>query len=364
MRMAAFPRVVFVGVVLALLAQAGAKESAADLVVVNATVLTVDRENYLSKGITSVGDAGTGGSEIPVYQELIASGAPSVRIYKMLGSSYLAQLKDWKLAGRLGDERLRFGAVKIFHGNSLSGRTCWLYEPYDMINPKTGKKDYYGIGPARAQEDLDKLVYDIHEAGFQVACHSNGDREIDMVLDAIEKVLQRSPRKDHRHRIEHASVVNPGILDRAKRLGVVLVLHSYEYEHGDKMEEYGPQRWPMMLPNRTATELGIAVAGHSDSPISAADPLLRIQSMVTRKSAEGKVYGPEQRVSPETALRIWTMGGAYASFEENTKGSIEVGKLADFVILSQDPTQTPPDRIKDITVERTYVGGKLAFLRQ
>jgi predicted amidohydrolase YtcJ len=129
------------------------------------------------------------------------------------------------------------------------------------------------------------------------------------------------------------------------------------------MEEYGARRWPMMLVNGTATQMGIAVADHSDSPISAADPLLRIQSMVTRRSAEGKVYGPEQKVFPETALRIWTMGGAYASFEENVKGSIEVGKLADFVILSQDPTKTPVDRIKDITVERTYVGGRLAFAR-
>jgi predicted amidohydrolase YtcJ len=280
-----------------------------------------------------------------------------------LGSRYLSRLKDLHLAGGFGDEHLRVGAIKFFHGNSLSGRTCWLYEPYEVINPKTGKKDYYGIRPGRSQEDLDKLVYDIHAAGFQVACHSNGDREIDMVLDAIEKALQKLPRSDHRHRIEHCSVVNPGILDRVKSLGVVLALHSYVYDHGDKMEDYGPKRWPMMHPNRSAVEMGIVVAGNSDSPVSAAEPLLRIQSMVTRKTAEGKVYGPEQKVSVETAIRIWTMGSAHASFEEDIKGSIEVGKLADFVVLSQDPTETPPDRIKDINVERTYVGGRLAFVR-
>ena len=92
-------------------------------------------------------------------------------------------MEDWRSAGRLGDERLKFGAIKIFHGNSLSGRTCWLYEPYDTINPQTGRKDYYGIPPARSQKDLDDLIYKIHAAGFQVACHSNGDREIDMVLN-------------------------------------------------------------------------------------------------------------------------------------------------------------------------------------
>ena len=119
----------------------------------------------------------------------------------------------------------------------------------------------------------------------------------------------------------------------------------------------------MMHPNRSATEMGIVVAGNSDSPVSTADPLLRIQSMVTRTTAEGKVYGSGQRVSVETALRIWTMGSAYASFEEDIKGSIEVGKLADFVVLSQDPTHVQPDRIKGIQVERTYIGGALAFAR-
>ncbi|UCC97296.1 MAG: amidohydrolase, partial [Phycisphaerales bacterium] len=239
-------------------------------------------EDYLSKGITSIGDAGTSGSDMPLYQELINRGGPVVRIYKMLGSRYLSRLKDLHLAGQFGDEHLRLGAVKFFHGNSLSGRTCWLYEPYEAINPKTGKKDYYGIPPGRSQEELDKLVYDIHEAGFQLACHSNGDREIDMVLDAIEKASLKLPRQDHRHRIEHCSVANPRILSRVKKLGVVLALHSYIYEHGDKMDDYGPRRWPMMHPNRSAVEMGIVVAGTSDSPVSAAEPLLRIQSMVTR----------------------------------------------------------------------------------
>jgi len=120
----------------------------------------------------------------------------------------------------------------------------------------------------------------------------------------------------------------------------------------------------MMHPNRSAFDLGIPVAGNSDYPVSAADPLLRIQSMLTRKSAEGKVYGPEQKVSVEQAIRIWTLGSAYACFEENIKGSIEVGKLADFVILSKDPTKVPLDTIKDIKVEKTIIGGKTEFERK
>ena len=318
--------------------------------------------NYLSKGITSIGDAGTSGSDMVYFQELRNSGASVVRINEMLGARYLSRLDDLYIMEGFGNEWLRLGTIKIYHGNSLSGRTCWLFEPYDMINPKTGKKDYYGIPPSRSQKRLDKSVYDIHKAGFQLACHSNGDREITMILDAIEKALKKLPRNDHRHRIEHCSVTNQKILERIKKLGVVLALHSYVYEHGDKMEAYGPKRCGMMHPNRTAMEMGIAVAGNSDSGVSAAHPMLRIQSMVTRKTAEGRVYGPEQKLSVEKAIYIWTMGSAYASFEENIKGSIEVGKLADFVVLSKDPAAVPPDAIKDIDVEQTYVGGKLAYL--
>ena len=320
-------------------------------------------ESFLSKGITSIVDAGGSSTSFRRYQDAVAGGQ-SVRVTIMFRDRYLADLKKLNLRTGFGDDHLRLGAIKMIHGNSLSGRTCWLYEPYDIINPKTGKKDYYGIPPARSQEQLDELIFEIHEAGFQVAVHANGDREIDMVLDAIEKAVARLPKPDHRHRIEHASVVNPGILERAKKLGVVLALHSYVWEHGDKMEAYGEARWGMMHANRSALDLGIPVAGNSDYGVSAADPLLRIQSMVTRTSAEGKVYGAEQRLSAEEAIAVWTLGSAYSTFDEDVKGSIEVGKLADFVILSDDPTAVPADRIKDIAVEMTFIDGLLMYERR
>ena len=143
----------------------------------------------------------------------------------------------------------------------------------------------------------------------------------------------------------------------------MIVPHSYEWEHGDKLSSYGEKRWDWMFPNKRGIDMGIAVAGHSDSPISAADPMLRIQCLVTRKSAEGKVYGATQRMRPEDALRIWTVGGAYATFEEKTKGTIAPGMLADFVVLEADPTRTRPDAIKDIRVERTVMGGRTVYDR-
>jgi hypothetical protein len=119
-----------------------------------------------------------------------------------------------------------------------------------------------------------------------------------------------------------------------------------------------------MHANRLALDMGIPVAGNSDYGVSAAEPLLRLQSMVTRTSAEGKVYGPEQRISPEQAIRVWTMGSAFSVFEEDRKGSIEVGKLADFVVLSADPTEVPVDTIKDIEVLTTVVGGAVVYEHQ
>ena len=322
---------------------------------------------FLSNGITSIHDASTRWSKIRLYQDALEAGQP-IRVTMMIRggerwgiSQILRDFKKLNIREEFGNNRLRVGPVKITHGNSLSGRTCWLNEPY--VNRPDGKTDYYGVRPGRSQEELDKLIFEIHEAGFSPAVHANGDREIDMVLDAFEKALRKLPKEDPRFRIEHCSVVNPRILKRIKDLGVVIVLHSYIYEHGDKHEEYGEKRWNWMHPNGSAVELGIPVAGSSDWSVSQAIPLLRIQSMVTRTSAEGKVYGPKQKVTAEEAIRIWTMGSAYASFEEDIKGSIEVGKLADFVILSADPTKVDPFTIKDIKVEKTIIGGKIAYKR-
>jgi len=117
----------------------------------------------------------------------------------------------------------------------------------------------------------------------------------------------------------------------------------------------------MIHPYRTAIDMGVHVAGHSDSPVSAADPLLRIQDMVTRKGENGVGYGVNQRISVEEAIKVWTLDGAYATFEERNKGSIAAGKLADFVVLRKDPRKVAPDTIKDIAVDSTYIGGERVF---
>jgi hypothetical protein len=309
---------------------------------------------YSARGITSAGIAGASPSTFRMMQELRDRGNP-VRIGFMFTSGYFDQLQAAGIQRGFGDDRLRITALKNYQGNSLSGRTAWLSEAY------SDRPGYFGIPPARSQEKLDEDFQKWWDAGWQVATHSNGDREIDMVLTAIERAEAKNPRPDARWRIEHASVMNQALLDRAKKDKVILVFHSYMWEYGDILASYGPKRLSMMHAYRTAIDMGIHVAGHSDSPISAADPLLRIQDMVTRTSSQGVVVGGNQKVSVDEAIKVWTLDGAYATFEEKIKGSITPGKLADFVVLQQDPRKVKPNTIKDIVLESTYLGGNKVY---
>jgi len=314
-------------------------------------------QKYLSVGITSVGDAEVGPLEMRLYQDALEDGLLPIRVYMMIISDNLPYLKGLKLRTGFGNNRLKIGPIKMLLDGAIAGRTAYLYEPYE------GRPDDYGI-LTMTQEELDKKVFEAHEAGFQIGVHANGDRAIDMLLDSYEKALNKLPRENHRHRIEHCTVVNSRILKRIKELGlIVLPLSTYVYQHGDKMKEYG-KRISMMFAYRSFLDYGIPVAGSSDNPCGLADPLLSFQSMVTRKSKDGELVGPEQKISIEEAIRIYTLGSAYASFEENIKGSIEVGKLADFVVLSNDPTKVSTDTIKDIKVERTVVGGRIVYERR
>jgi predicted amidohydrolase YtcJ len=309
---------------------------------------------YSARGITSVGIAGGSPSSFRLMQELRDQGNP-VRVGFMFSVGSFDDLQAAGIQRGFGDDRLRISSLKNFQGNSLSGRTAWLSQAY------SDRPDYFGIPPARTQEKLNEDVQKWWDAGWQVATHSNGDREIDMMLTAIERAEAKNPRPDARWRIEHASVMNQALLDRAKKDGVILVFHSYMWEYGNILASYGPERLSMMHAYRTAIDMGIHVAGHSDSPISAAYPLLRIQDMVTRKGSDGIARGENQKVSVDEAIKVWTLDGAYATFEESNKGSITPGKLADFVVIEKDPRKVPTDTIKDIVLEATYLGGQKVY---
>ena len=315
----------------------------------------------LASGITSIGDCWTTPAKVGVYQTLVAERFP-MRFNCYIGMDYLDQVIDGRIP-RVAGSWLRIEGIKIFHGNSLSGKTCLLYEPYDTVNPRTGLRDYYGVPPARSQASLDSLVLKIHHAGLQIACHSNGDREIEMVLTAIEHAQQAEPRSDIRHRIEHCSITNQAILDRVRRDSVVPVFHSYANELGDQLRVYGPKRLAMIMPTRTATDMGIVWAMHSDYPVSRYEPMKRLDGAVNRRAPSGVVIGADQRIGVEAAIKAYTVGGAYTTHEENVKGRIVAGQFADLVVLDQDPTAIDTQRLPEVGIVMTMVSGKVVYSR-
>jgi hypothetical protein len=309
---------------------------------------------YNSMGITSVGDALVGPEEIEAYQAAYHEGVLNARVYMIVLDTNLEKLKQVKVKTGFGNDMLKIGGIKSFVDGAIAGHTAWLSRPYE------DKPDYYGI-PTKTPEEINQIVWDAHTAGFQLEVHANGDKAIEMLLDAYEKAQKEFPRTDPRHRIAHCTVITPEIIRRIKALGVVVLPFStYVYEHGEKMSGYG-DRISMMFAHRTFLDEGIPVGGSSDNPCATQDPLIAIQSMVTRKSSTGLELGPEQKVSVDEALYIYTRGSAYATFEEEIKGSIEAGKCADFVVLSDDPGEVEPETIKDIQVEQTFVGGRQVY---
>jgi predicted amidohydrolase YtcJ len=313
---------------------------------------------YLASGITSVHDALVSAQTLETYQEAFKSGKLNIRAYLLVSVEYLPHLRELNLRTGFGNEWVKIGGIKILADGAIAGRTAYLSEPY------AGSEDY-GILAVESEAALHDLIRRGHLAGFQVCVHANGDRVINMTLDGFEKALKELPRKDHRHRLEHCTVVNPDILKRIRKLKLLVTpFGSYIYHHGEKMNPYyGPKRVEMMFAHRSFLDYGIAVSGASDNPCGPYQPLLAVQSCVTRKSAGGEVLGANQRISVEEALYLYTMASAYASFEENLKGSITPGKLADLVVLGGDPRKVDPEEIKDIPVEMTIVGGEVKYRR-
>jgi len=229
-----------------------------------------------------------------------------------------------------------------------------------MSTSYVGTSDY-GI-LTMTQDQLDEAIDDAHSHGFQVGVHANGDVTIDMVLKAYERALQKWPDRNRRHRIEHCTLVNPDLIRRIKANGVIPTpFWTYVYYHGEKWKEYGDEKVAWMFAHKSFLDAGIRVPGASDYTPGPFEPLMAIQSMVTRKDYKGRVWGPNQKVTVDQALTIATINGAYASSEENLKGSITAGKLADFVVLERDPHDVDPDQIMNIKVNRTVVGGKTMY---
>ena len=233
-----------------------------------------------------------------------------------------------------------------------------------MSTPFVGRPDDYGI-LVMSQEELDQAVEEAHRNHYQIGIHANGDVAIDMVLRAYERVQEEWSRPDCRHRIEHCSLVNPDLLKRIKAAGVIPTpFYTYVHYHGNKWVHYGEEKMRWMFAHASFLEHDIPVASASDYIPGPFEPLMAIQSMVTRKDYQGRVWGPNQRITVDQALQVCTVNAARASFEEQIKGSVSAGKLADFVVLAEDPHTVDPDGIKEIEVVRTVVGGNTVYPKE
>jgi predicted amidohydrolase YtcJ len=306
-------------------------------------------------GLTSVHDAGASRSSVQAYEDAYHAGGLRHRAYMMIrGRDVVIGLKAAGISTGFGNEWIRIGGLKYAADGSASERTMRMSTPY------VGTDDY-GI-LTMTQQALDEAVEDGHRNGFQIGVHANGDVTIEMVLKAYEKVLERWPDPNRRHRIEHCTLVNPDLLRRIKACGCIPTpFWTYVYYHGEKWEQYGDNKLRWMFAHRSFIDEGIVVPGASDYGPGPFEPLMAIQSMVTRRDYRGREWGSNQKITVDEAIRVATINGAYASSEENVKGSIKAGKLADFVMLEKDPHDVDPSQIKDIKVVRTVVGGKTMY---
>ena len=311
-------------------------------------------KQFARYGLTSVHHEG---GDLAAIQDVRARGDLRHRVsYETSGRVLDAMITNGIRSG-FGDEWIKFGATSEHTvDGSFSERTMALSIPYPNVNPP------YKGNITETQEELNAWVERVHRAGIQVNCHANGDVAIDMYLTAFERAQKVDPRPDARPKITHCTLINDDLVRRMKALGAVPAMFTtYAYYNTDKFPFYGEELMKRSMAFRTLLDAGIYAAAGSDFSPGPFAPLMGIQGMVTRTGWDGTTWGANQRVTVDEAIRINTFNGAYASHEESIKGSITSGKLADFVVLADDPHTVAKDKIKDIPIVRTVVGGSTMY---
>ena len=321
-------------------------------------------DQFSEWGITTTHDASAHRDAIKAYQKLLGEGVHQVRTLLMVsarrpdGSDPLQAMTTLGIRSGFGDDWLKVMSLKIMGDGSGSGGSAAVYTPQHR-----GMKDL-GL-MTTSPEEIERLTIGAHEAGIRVSIHSIGDRGVDVALDAIEKAQSLKPVPDMRHRIEHNSVCTPKQLERIKALGVA-PSSSIGYMYGigdDYVENFGPERVRWLHPHRTMQEMGIIAGGNNDYAVTDYGPMVQIYEAVVRKTMTGQLVSPEESIGVMDAIRVYTWNGAYIGKEEDIKGSIEPGKLADMVVLDRDILTVPQEEIKDIQVITTMVDGKIVYQR-
>jgi hypothetical protein len=315
----------------------------------------------LASGITSVHDAGIRPEEIELYKRMVEANRLPVRVYAMLGGSN-EKLPDYFGVPRVigyGDRRFTFRSLKLGVDGALGSRGAALLAPYED-DPKN-----WGL-VTMPRERLEGITREALRRGFQVCVHAIGDRANRMVLDAFDSALAAVPSEDPRLRIEHAQILAPADIPRLAHSGI---LASMQPVHATADMPWvpariGEERAAGAYAWRSLAGTGTRLAFGSDAPVELWNPFHGLHAAVTRRDRDGRPDGgwlPEERLTREEALRAFTIGAAYAAFEEDQKGTLRAGKLADFVVLDRDYFEVPEDEIWRITPEMTFLGGKQVF---
>lgn len=315
----------------------------------------------LSLGVTQVHDVGSfgGWTDLAAYQRARSKNALLLRVYSFIPLSKWAELAEYVAQNGRGDDYLRWGALKGFVDGSLGSTTAWFYEPY-ADEPETA-----GL-VVTDTSDLRKWILAADSAGLHIAVHAIGDRANDWLLDACEEAAQKNGPRDRRFRIEHAQHLTREAIARFARTGVIPSMQPYHAIDDGRWAEkrIGPERIKTTYPFRSLLDAQARLTFGSDWTVAPLNPLEGIYAAATRRTLDGaNPHGwvPEEKISVEEALRCYTAANAFAGFQEEKLGVLKPGFLADFVVLSENIFGIEPERIKDVQVTMTVVGGEVAY---
>jgi predicted amidohydrolase YtcJ len=302
-------------------------------------------------------------AEVQDFHRLRAAGELKMRVQLLIrGVEARTRLEDvlaLGLGSGFGDDWLSLGGIKLSVDGACIWRNAAIYEEYPC--------DPGNHGIVRIEQDeLDEKVALSHQAGLRVAVHAIGQRAVDMALGAFDRALAAEPRADHRHRIEHAYLpTRPGQFERMRALGLLLSTQpSFIESFGDGWRHvFGESELGGVMPLKTGLALGLRVQANSDFPCSPLNPFLHLRSAVARRTRQGMVLDPAEAISVSQALRLLTTEAAYAGFAERRVGTLELGKLADLVVVSDDPFTVTPDQLDRVRVDATMVGGEIVYRR-
>ena len=320
------------------------------------------QEYYASKGITTVQEGGATPEDI---KTLNAAASQKKLVLDIVAYAlWMPDSGEIPAPGRFGEysNRFKIGGIKLLLDGSPQGKTAYLSEPYE-VPPPGQSSDYVGY-PSSPPEVVDQAVNEVLSGNIALLAHANGDAAAEMLINAVEKATNSLQTRDTRVVMIHAQSVRDDQLDRMAILGMVpsfFSAHTFFWGDWHRDSVFGPRRADRISPTRSALERDIVFTVHNDAPVTPPIPIDLLWSTVNRRTRSGDILGPLQRIDTYEAIKALTINGAYQYFEEERKGSITPGKLADLVVLSQNPLTTEPAQIRDINVVETFSHGRSVF---